>query len=117
MATIEIVLCVAGIVLCIISFLLPDKQKESDGPDRKFIEETVKALVEEEIEGAKARLEEMQEETVSYGMEKAERSLEKITNEKSALFPSMRKQSSMILIRTIRKSCSFTTCSIVSMKI
>ena len=82
MATIEIVLCVAGIVLCIISFLLTDKQKESDGLDKKFIEETVKALIEEEIAGAKARFEEMQEEAVSYGMEKAERSLEKITNEK-----------------------------------
>lgn len=82
MTTIEIVLCIAGIVLCIISFLLPDKQKESGGPDRKLIEETVKALVEEEITDAKAKLDQMQEETVSYGMEKAERSLEKITNEK-----------------------------------
>lgn len=82
MTAIEIVLCLAGIVLCIISFLLPDKQKVVGEPDEKLVEAMVKTLVEEEISGVKARLEEMQEETISYGMEKTERSLEKITNEK-----------------------------------
>lgn len=82
MTAIEIVLCLAGIVLCIISFLLPDKQKVVGEPDEKLVEAMVKALVEEEISGVKTRLEEMQEETISYGMEKTERSLEKITNEK-----------------------------------
>lgn len=82
MTTMEIILCLAGIVLCIISFLLPDKQKEAGEPDEKLVEAMVKALVEEEISGVKARLEEMQEETISYGMEKTERSLEKLTNEK-----------------------------------
>lgn len=82
MTAIEIVLCLAGIILCIISFLLPDKQKEAGEPDEKLVEAMVKALVEEEISGVKAKLEEMQEETMSYGMEKTERSLEKITNEK-----------------------------------
>lgn len=82
MTAIEIVLCLAGIILCIISFLLPDKQKEAGEPDEKLVEEMVKALVEEEISGVKARLEEMQEEAISYGMEKTERSLEKLTNEK-----------------------------------
>lgn len=82
MTAIEIVLCLAGIAICIISFLLPDKQKEAGEPDEKLVEAMVKSLVEEEISGVKARLEEMQEETISYGMEKTERSLEKITNEK-----------------------------------
>ncbi|MBD5544327.1 MAG: hypothetical protein HDR01_08855 [Lachnospiraceae bacterium] len=82
MTVIEIVLCLAGIALCIISFLLPDKQKEAGEPDKEAVQEMVTALVEEEISGAKAKLEEMQEETISYGMEKTERSLEKVTNEK-----------------------------------
>lgn len=82
MTTIEIVLCLAGIILCIISFLLPDKQKEAGEQEQKFMEEVAKAFVEGEIAKAKEKLEEMQEETISYGMEKTERSLEKITIEK-----------------------------------
>lgn len=83
MTTIEILLCLAGIALCVISFLLPDKQKqEAVQVDEKQAQELVKTLVEEEIAGAKPKMEEMLEETITYGMEKTERSLEKMSNEK-----------------------------------
>ncbi|MBQ7065677.1 MAG: hypothetical protein IJN92_02545 [Lachnospiraceae bacterium] len=82
MTTIEILLCLAGIALCVISFLIPDKQQEVGTVDEKQAQETTKALVEEELSGAKAKMEEMLEETIAYGMEKTERSLEKVSNEK-----------------------------------
>lgn len=82
MTTIEIVLCLAGIALCVISFLLPDGQKETAVPDQKLMEDMIRELAEKEIAGSKLKMEEMLEETTSYGMEKAERALERTTNEK-----------------------------------
>lgn len=84
MTTIEIVLCLAGAVICVISFLLPDAQKEAAQMDKKAVEETVKALVEKEMSGVKVKMEEMVDETIQYGMEKTERSLERVSNEKIA---------------------------------
>lgn len=82
MTTIEILLCLAGIALCVISFMLPDKQQKTTQTDKKQAQEAVKAFIEEEMSGAKAQIEEMLEETIADEMEKTERSLEKISNEK-----------------------------------
>ena len=79
MATIEIVLLVIGILAFVASFFIPDVRKSEE---ESFAEDEVRALVEKEFEASKAKLEEMTDETIRYGMEKAERSLDKITNEK-----------------------------------
>jgi len=73
----EIVLLVIGGLFFVISFFLPDGKKEE-----KITEEQIKTLVDKEIEGAKSKIDDMVEETVTYAVEKTERSLEKISNEK-----------------------------------
>ncbi|MBR6345640.1 MAG: hypothetical protein IKR70_07925, partial [Lachnospiraceae bacterium] len=49
-------------------------------------EEEIRKLVDEEYEKTKERLESLTDETVSYSMEKAERALEKVSNEKMIAF-------------------------------
>lgn len=79
MNAIEIILLVAGVLVFAGSFFLPDKGK---GEKAEIPEEELKRLVEEEIEKNKGRIDNMTEETVNYSMEKTERSLDRIANEK-----------------------------------
>lgn len=80
MSTIEIVLLVLGIIAFILSFLISDKSSEKT--EETISKEKIQQLVEEEYGNTKEHLQDMVDETVSYSIEKAERSLERITNEK-----------------------------------
>ena len=79
MSVIEIILLAAGVLVFVGSFFLPDK---GNGEKAEIPEEELKRLVEEEIDKNKGRIDNMTEETVSYSMEKTERSLDRIANEK-----------------------------------
>lgn len=73
----EIVLLVIGGLFFVISFFLPEGKKEE-----KITQEQIKALVDKEIEGARGKIDDMVDETVNYAVEKTERALEKLSNEK-----------------------------------
>lgn len=73
----EIVLLVIGGLFFVISFFLPEGKKEE-----KITQEEIKALVDKEIENAKGKIDDMVDETVTYAVEKTERQIEKIANEK-----------------------------------
>ncbi|MCR5277876.1 MAG: hypothetical protein K6E19_00365 [Lachnospiraceae bacterium] len=75
----EIILLVIGGLFFAISFFLPDGTKKEK---TEISQDEIKALVDKEIQDAKSRIEDMVDETVNYSIEKTERALEKLTNEK-----------------------------------
>ena len=74
MGILEVVLLIAGIVIFIGSFLLPSG-KES-GINKEAAKEEIKGLMEEEMQTVRSQMQD------KMALEKAERSLERLTNEK-----------------------------------
>lgn len=79
---IEIIFLILGIIVFIVSFLLPAGKKEDTESAAKISEDAIREMVDREIEDRKDKINEIVDETVSYSMEKAERSMERLTNEK-----------------------------------
>ena len=79
MTILEILLLVAGGLAFISSFFLPDGKKAQNA---EISEEELRARVDEAIENSRARIDDMSEESIRYSMERTERALDKITNEK-----------------------------------
>lgn len=82
MTPVGIALSILGIFVIVISYFVPDKEDREDKKDIEKKQEQIRRLVETEIDGMKLRVNEATNETVEFGMEKSERALEKITNEK-----------------------------------
>ena len=80
MGILEVVLLIAGIVIFIGSFLLPSG-KES-GINKEAAKEEIKGLMEEEMQTVRSQMQDKMVETSEDALEKAERSLERLTNEK-----------------------------------
>lgn len=80
MEIMEIVLLVLGIAVFVISFLVPEKKTER--VEAGMSEDEIRQVVRDEYEQTKDRMDDITDETVNYTMEKAERQLERITNEK-----------------------------------
>lgn len=80
MEIIEIVLLILGIIVFIVSYFIPDKKDEMTSGG--LSEEEIRKLVRDEYEQSKEKADNLTDETISYTMEKAERQLERITNEK-----------------------------------
>lgn len=79
MGTTEIVLLVIGGLFFVISFFLPDGKKKQE---EHVTQAEIKALIDKEMADAKTRIDDMVDETVNYSVEKTERALEKLSNEK-----------------------------------
>ncbi len=82
MSITEIVLLIAGAVVFVLSFLLPAKKEETSKETRELVKEEVKTLVSTEFDSVKGHMNEVVDEAVGYAMEKTERSLERLSNEK-----------------------------------
>ncbi len=82
MTGIEIVLCIAGAALFIISFLLPQSKEKISETDKNYSEEAIKEIVDNQLKDAKYKVSNILDETVQYTVEKAERSLERLSTEK-----------------------------------
>lgn len=82
MTTLEIVLLVLGALIFIGSFIVPETKSEMDEVDRGLTQEQIREMLKEEIKGVRSQVEDTVEETVSYSMERTERALERVTNEK-----------------------------------
>lgn len=78
----EIVLLIAGGIIFILSFLIPSKGEKSQIKTVPMAQEEVKELVGREMDAVKGHVDDVVEEAVSYAMEKTERSLERLSNEK-----------------------------------
>lgn len=82
MGVMEIVLIVLGMIVFVGSFLLP-AGRENDNPKREQIDEkAIRELVEKEVEEARTKIGDIVDETITYAMEKTERSMDRLTNEK-----------------------------------
>ena len=82
MTPLGIVLLLAGILLVVASFFVPDKGDREDKKDIARKQEQIRKLLDTELDGMKLRVNEATNETVESSMEKSERALEKITNDK-----------------------------------
>ncbi|MCR4989359.1 MAG: hypothetical protein K6A38_00645 [Lachnospiraceae bacterium] len=69
-----------GIIVFVLSFIIPVKSEDEKATE--FSQEMIKDLVGREVESAKGQITDIVDETVNYAMEKTERSMDRITNEK-----------------------------------
>lgn len=83
MEMMEIILLIVGAVVFVASFLLPADKKSADvEADNEAAKEEIQNLVAEQMKEIKSQVDDTVEEAVQYAMEKTERSLERISNEK-----------------------------------
>lgn len=82
MGILEVILLIAGIVIFIGSFLLPAGGSDAGGIDTDAAKQEIHGLIEEEMKTVRAQVQDKVEETSEDVVEKAERSLERLTNEK-----------------------------------
>lgn len=80
MNTMEMVLLILGILIFMISFFIPDKSREQEEIDVNL--EAIRKMVDERVEAARGRLNEIVDESVQYAVEKSERSMERVSNDK-----------------------------------
>lgn len=82
MGILEIVLLIAGVIIFTGSFFLPLGGGKNTGIDQKAAKEEIHGLVEEEMNNVRSKMQDKMEETSEDAIEKAERALERLTNEK-----------------------------------
>lgn len=79
---IEIVLLIAGGIIFILSFLIPSREEKGQVQAGPMAREEIRELVSRELDSVKDHVDDVVEEAVTYAMEKTERSLERLSNEK-----------------------------------
>lgn len=82
MTLLEILLLLVGITIFIISYRLPAKKEEQLEETRQLAKEEITEQVNQELEHIRERIEGTVDETITYAMEKTERFMDKLTNEK-----------------------------------
>ena len=96
----EVVLLVLGIIVFAASFVIPERKRALKEEDRSLGEAQIRELVEKQMQDAKERVSDMVDETITYAVEKTERSMERLSNEK---IMAMNEYSDTVL-ETIHKS-------------
>lgn len=84
MSIVEVLLLVMGAGVFIASFALPEKKGSVREEDAKAIKKEIKVRLEEGLVDIRKQVEDEIEEAISYSVEKTERSLDRLTNEKIA---------------------------------
>lgn len=82
MNSMEIVLLIMGVVVFAASFLIPSGRGDSLEHDRELARDEIGDMVARELERIRSQVDDTVEEAIEYSMEKTERSLERISNEK-----------------------------------
>ena len=82
MTTLEIILLIAGAVIFILGYAIPARSTGSDDGGSAVTDEDIHESVNREVEASRGRLEGIVDETIDYAMDKTERSLERVTNDK-----------------------------------
>ena len=82
MSPMEIALLVIGVIIFVISFLMPEVPMRKSDRELEAEQKEARRLVEAEVDTMRLRVGEATSETVGYAVDKAERSLEKVSNEK-----------------------------------
>ena len=82
MGAMEIVLIILGMLVFVLSFLLPAGNKGNAKESERLSEDAIREMVGKEVEEAKTQIGDIVDETITYAMEKTERSMDRLTNEK-----------------------------------
>lgn len=82
MNILTIVLLIIGAVIFILSFVIPVNKEEASGATKELAKKEIENLVSKEMEGIRSHVADVVEEAVEYAMEKTERSMERLSNEK-----------------------------------
>ncbi|MCR5720611.1 MAG: hypothetical protein K6F84_08595 [Lachnospiraceae bacterium] len=78
----HIILLCAGIVIFIISFILPASSKELEEDSKNLAKDQIKELVNDEFTKIRSHVDDIVNESIDYAVEKTERGLERLSNEK-----------------------------------
>lgn len=78
----EIVLLVLGIAVFVLSFAIPERKTKLREEEKELGEIQIKGLLEEKLEEVQGKVADAADGAISYALEKAERSMERISNEK-----------------------------------
>jgi len=78
----EVIILILGILVFVLSYLLPSGKKDKELAGSPVREEEIKELIDKEVAEAKSQIQDIVDETITYSMEKTERSMERLTNEK-----------------------------------
>lgn len=79
---IEIVLIIIGAGIFLLGYLLPAGKKDVDEEVRLISEAEIRKLVEGEAESVREKISDIVDETIGYSIEKTERAMERVANEK-----------------------------------
>lgn len=82
MSIIEIVLIIVGAGIFLLGYLLPAGKKDVDEEVQLISEAEIRKLVEGEAESVRERISDIVDETIGYSIEKTERAMERVANEK-----------------------------------
>lgn len=82
MGVLEVVLLLIGVVLAVLSFVLPAVKEEVPKETKVLAKEEIKSMVDKEMNDIRQHVDDVVDEAVGYAVEKTERSLERLTNEK-----------------------------------
>lgn len=78
----EILLIIVGIVIFALGYFMPDGKNDMDEDVQMIGEDEVRKLVDKELEGVRGHISDIVDEAVTYAIEKTERSMERLSNEK-----------------------------------
>ncbi len=83
MSVIEIVLIIIGAGVFLLGYFLPaGKKRDTDGEIQLISEAEIRKMVEGETETVRERVSDIVDETIGYSIEKTERAMERVANEK-----------------------------------
>ena len=82
MGVVEVILLIFGALVFTISFFMPAGDRRQIDAPVQIDEDQIREIIEREIEEAKTQINDIVDETITYSMEKTERSMERLTNEK-----------------------------------
>ncbi|MCR4705185.1 MAG: hypothetical protein K5641_03880 [Lachnospiraceae bacterium] len=80
--SLTIILMILGACAFIAGFVVPEKKRNLAEEDLKLGEERIREIADAQIKDVKEKISDMVDETISYAVEKAERSMERVSNEK-----------------------------------
>lgn len=82
MSILEIILLIIGGVVFVLSFILPVSKEDLPETTKTLAKEEIETLVSKEMDHIRSHVDDVVEESMEYAMEKTERSLERLSNEK-----------------------------------
>lgn len=82
MSATEIILIVIGVLIFLLGYLMPARKKDLDEEVQLISEDEVRRMVDDEAEHVKERIEDIVGEAINYSIERAERAMERVSNEK-----------------------------------